>query len=462
MKKVNALAALSSVAVESTLVDAKRFSTAGVGERVGFIMSGDVEKDGVVMAIPEAQAVTSIDAEKQEVVGTIAGSGVSELVALTLWVLAERAKGAASAYAALLGTLPDRTNTPLLWSDEELGQLLFGSPVLAESMARKATLRSQWQAMHDEWFSKDPATFPASTYGYEPFANAFSVVLAHAIYLPSAGMFALLPVASLFGRTGNSNGSDVDYDEATGRVVVTAGRPYREGQELLLNDERPNGEVFMATGTVPENNNSDYLNFPAELIESDKYFVMKQQILESMGFETKQIFPVYLDRMPNQLYAYVRLSRVMDPALFAKVSFDQDVVLSQMNEYESLQVLMGDCRERLAAYIGTLEEDIKMSQRSELSVREKLAVRLRLTEKRILSKTMDAVRTKLAPVRGIPTKSGTFKDANSDLVEIFDALESIPAAPAALVNSFLSWAKGEQDPDWGKPRPKKDLPKRPW
>lgn len=30
-------------------------------------------------------------------------------------------------------------------------------------------------------------------------------------------------------------------------------------------------------------------------------------------------FPVFADRMPLQLLAYIRLSRVSDPALFAKV-----------------------------------------------------------------------------------------------------------------------------------------------
>lgn len=45
-----------------------------------------------------------------------------------------------------------------------------------------------------------------------------------------------------------------------------------------------------------------------------------------------------------------------------QVSFEQDVVLSQMNEYEVLQLLMGDCRERLAAYQMSLEEEIKHNQ----------------------------------------------------------------------------------------------------
>lgn len=70
----------------------------------------------------------------------------------------------------------------------------------------------------------------------------------------------------------------MDYDEASGCVRVTTGRPYREGQELQLADERPNGELLLATGTVPDSNMSDYLDFPAELLESDKYFIMKMQV----------------------------------------------------------------------------------------------------------------------------------------------------------------------------------------
>jgi histone-lysine N-methyltransferase SETD3 len=38
------------------------------------------------------------------------------------------------------------------------------------------------------------------------------------------------------------------------------------------------------------------------------------------------------------------------------------VVVTQMNEYEVLQLLMGDCRERLAAYKTSMEEEIKALQ----------------------------------------------------------------------------------------------------
>lgn len=57
-----------------------------------------------------------------------------------------------------------------------------------------------------------------------------SVVLAHAAYLPSAELFALLPLAGRLGRTGNENGCDLDYDADSGTVVLKAGRPYRCGR----------------------------------------------------------------------------------------------------------------------------------------------------------------------------------------------------------------------------------------
>eukprot|EP00983_Pelagomonas_calceolata_P110542 1159682-Pelagomonas_calceolata.AAC.5 len=92
-----------------------------MGDRVGFVVSGaDVPKDGVVMSVPESLAVTRIDAvpphplpthpfsshtEDHELVGGIAAQS-SELTALTLLLLAERAKGDSSPHSSLFASLP--------------------------------------------------------------------------------------------------------------------------------------------------------------------------------------------------------------------------------------------------------------------------------------------------------------------------------------------------------------------
>ena len=58
------------------------------------------------------------------------------------------------------------------------------------------------------------------------------------------------------------------------------------------------------------------------------------------------------------------------------------------------------------------------------------------------------LRRRLAPIRGIPTKSGGMRDPNADLAEIFDTIESIPKLPAQLLSGVMSWARGDQDPTW--------------
>lgn len=418
------------------------------------IAADDVQAKQAILTIPEDAAVTALDAQKHETVGEIAKE-CSELVALTLWLMAEKAKGESSPWHGLLQSLPDTVDTPILWTDSEVTELLAGSPVQAEARARRETLKTQWRTLAQEKLVGPD--FPPDVFNEANFLNSFCVLVASTTYLPSAELFALLPLVSLMGRTGNDNGCDVDFDASRGVVVVSSNRPYRAGQEVALNDPRPNGELLLATGMLQDNNASDFLMFNAELLAADKYFMMKEQILDQMNMSAKELFPVFKDRFPNQLLAYVRLSRIQDPALFAKVSFEKDIILSQMNEYEVLQLLMGDCRERLQGYTYTLEEELKVVQGGgALKPRELLAARLRFCEKQILSATMDALRKKLAPIRGIPTKTGKMQDPNSDIREVFELIESIPAAPAKLLGGFLSWARGEDDPDWGGKGGKKD------
>lgn len=57
---------------------------------------------------------------------------------------------------------------------------------------------------------------------------------------------------------------------------------------------------------------------------------MKQQLLESFGFAPQERFPVFADRFPIQLLSYLRLSRIQDPGLFAKVINNKESFLHLM------------------------------------------------------------------------------------------------------------------------------------
>jgi hypothetical protein len=118
----------SSKGMAPPLLEPKRFKAAArsAEERVGFIAARDTPAGAALLALPEAVAITAIDAEKHPLVGE-AAKDCGEMVALALWLLAERAAvaaGGASAYAPLLAALPQATDTPILWDDKERADLL--------------------------------------------------------------------------------------------------------------------------------------------------------------------------------------------------------------------------------------------------------------------------------------------------------------------------------------------------
>ncbi|CAL5229330.1 g12636 [Coccomyxa viridis] len=411
----------------------------------------DIKAGEAVVELPSDLSITAVDVAAHETVASLA-EGHGELTGLALWLLAERQKGEKSEWAPFLITLPDSVPSPVFWAAGQQEELLRGSPVLKEAKARATALQKEWSAIQEK-VSADPGKFDPGVYTSDRFRAALSVVLAYAVYLPSAKCFVLLPLLSQVQRSGDESAAVLDYDIQNERVTLTAEQPCRQGEAVTVFDGRPNTELILATGRVEEDSPSDYLTISVGLVQADRMYSTKQEILKAMGFEGVQEFPVYRERMPMQLLSYLRLARLTDSALLAKVTFDKDVILSPANEYEVLSLLLGECKTRLGSYAGTAEDDVKLLQQRDLSAEERLAARLRLAEKRVLQSTLDAVRRRLAPIRGVPTKSGKMTDPNADLLEIFDAFESVPKLPSKLFGGLMSWARGEQDPDWKKKTP---------
>lgn len=412
---------------------------------LGYVAAGKISVGNVLLEIPGHLAVTAADVDKDEILSTIAGER-SEIVGLALFLMQERRKETASTWAPLLAALPARIDTPVLWEDAHRNELLRGSPVLEESRSRKAALNAEWSDIVE----KHPAVIKELNFNRDGFLEAMSVVLSSAIYLPSAQCFALLPIASSMRRTGSAGGATIDYEPETGSVIVRATRPYEAGQEVRLFDGRPSGEVFLATGSIEPANPADCLVLSAGLVAADRLYSQKAAILEEFGFKNREEFPIFADRIATQHLAYLRFSRLTDAAQFPAVSFETDNIISPENEYEILQLLMGDLRERLQGYASQYEDDIKELQRKDISRRERAAAALRAAEKRVLRGTMDGVRRRLAPIRGIPTKDGSLTDPNADLNEVFEVLESLPSAPKKLFQGLAAWARGENDPEWKK------------
>ena len=208
-------------------------------------------------------------------------------------------------------------------------------------------------------------------------------------------------------------------------------------------------------GFVPESNSANSVEVTVGLLPGDRMFGLKQGVLRDVGLSPQQAFPLFLNRLPTQLLTYVRLARLQDAALLTKVAFERDDMLTPANEYEVLMLLMTECRERLAAYSGSLEDDQRLltdevgSCKTTYNGRqvvlqpwphvltaeggclqtvtgqERMAALLRTGEKGIWLATLAALRRRLAPIRGVPTKGGVMQDPNSDIKEMFATMEMV-------------------------------------
>merc|ERR1711920_1028007 len=103
---------------------------------------------------------------------------------------------------------------------------------------------------------------------------------------------------------------------------------------------------------------------------------------------------------------------------------------------------MAECRDRLSEFATSdIDEETRLINNANVaggpSRRELSAARLRRIEKKIILDTMNGVRNKLAPIRGIPTKAGTMEDPNADLLEIFEMIEDLPNAPRKFLDNLF-------------------------
>lgn len=53
----------------------------------------------------------------------------------------------------------------------------------------------------------------------------------------------------------------------------------RQGEQIAIYDGRPNTEMFLATGTLEEENLSDCLTVKANLVAADKLYMLKKQVI---------------------------------------------------------------------------------------------------------------------------------------------------------------------------------------
>ncbi|KAH7299686.1 hypothetical protein KP509_24G024400 [Ceratopteris richardii] len=402
---------------------------------VGCFTIKDLPPGEFAVRIPENFTVTCADVANHPVVSQLS-AGRPDLIGLALWLMHERSLGEKSLWYPYIKTFPSASLSPITWSKSEQETLLKGTSLEEVVKQRCLFLDEEFDNIMEISISKS-LDLPQGYFNKDAFRNAFSVILSRAIYLPSAKLYALVPIGDAVNLNGNCQES-FDYDWEAQSVVLRLYKKCKQGEEVFASYGKncPNFDLLMRYGFVDENNDDDFIEIEVGLVKSDPLRKLKSQILQAANFQDEQSFPLYNDRFPLQLLSYMRLARLQDPALLAKITFEKDVIVNEANEYEVLTLLLSDCRNRLSNFEQSSDENLQLLNK-DTSSRERVAAKLRVCQQKILNSTMTALRNRLSPIRGIPTKGGGMKERHSDIKEMFGVIEQVASAPQKFISDIM-------------------------
>jgi histone-lysine N-methyltransferase SETD3 len=127
----------------------------------------------------------------------------------------------------------------------------------------------------------------------------------------------------------------------------------------------------------------------------------KLEFLESVGRESMVDFPCYADRYPVELLEFLRLMQMTPEDMGGKPlkDFDYSRTISAANEASVLKSVIAAVKRQLNKYPNTEEEDAALIKDKVtfrlLSYNQRMAIRHRRNEKRLLKRTIAALENQI-------------------------------------------------------------------
>jgi len=394
----------------------------------GLLARRDINDGDELLRIPFKLCLTGRAARKA--LGSDAlPEGTNEYLAIAChliyekFVMAER-----SFWKAYLDVLPEvnEVNPTFTWKDEDLN-FLAGSPVIAATKSLQMKLRREYDALLGDsetgLIAKFPDRFPAEHFTYENWEWAFTMLFSRAIRLRSLKQgeaLAMVPYADLINHSPFSKAyidarQSGDWLFKTGdeEVILYADRGYRRMEQIYISyGPKSNAELLLLYGFAVERNPFNSVDVTVSIAPRTASFVKelndeniavdpladeKVAFLESVGRDNTVDFPCYADRYPVEMLEFLRLMQMTPDDTRGKplAEFDYSRTISSANEAAVLTSVINAVQRQLGKYPQSEEEDAAIIKDKSLfrllSYNQRMAVRHRRNEKRLLKRTIAAL-----------------------------------------------------------------------
>ncbi|KAL3811990.1 hypothetical protein ACHAXA_009608 [Cyclostephanos tholiformis] len=336
--------------------------------------------------------------------------GINEYLAMACQLIREKyVLGERSFYAPYVGVLPEveEVNPTFTWPDADL-DFLRGSPIVAATRSLRMKLRRE---------------FPPEHYTYDNWVWAFTMLFSRAIRLRNLRVgerLALVPYADLINHSAFSQAfidaresGDWLFKDGEEEVILYADRGYRQMEQVYISyGQKSNAELLLLYGFALERNPYNSVDVTVSIsprtaavvaanegsgIEEDPLARQKLDFLASVGRGQMVDFPCYADRYPVEMLEYLRLMMMTPEDTRGKplMDFDYSRTISSANEAAVLQSVVSAVRYQLSLFPQTEEDDAAIIKDKAtfrlLSYNQRMAVRHRRNEKRLLKRTLAAL-----------------------------------------------------------------------
>ncbi|CAB9525785.1 Ribulose-1,5 bisphosphate carboxylase/oxygenase large subunit N-methyltransferase [Seminavis robusta] len=406
----------------------------------GLLARKDINDGDELLRVPINLCLTKASARKA--LGKDAlPEDINEYLAVACQLIHERTSEN-SFWKPYLGVLPevDEVNPTFTWSDEDLN-FLNGSPVVAATKSLQMKLEREYQALfegEEGLFAKFPDRFPKERFTYDNWLWAFTNLFSRAIRLRSLKQgetLAMVPYADLINHSPFSQAyidarENGDWLFKTGdeEVILFADRGYRRMEQIYISyGPKSNAELLLLYGFAVERNPFNSVDVTVSIAPRTASFVKelndanipvdplaeeKVEFLSSVGRDKTVDFPCYADRYPVEMLEFLRLMQMTPDDTRGKplADFDYSRTISTANEAAVLTSVIDAVKRQLSKYPNTEDQDAAMIKDKSLfrllSYNQRMAVRHRRNEKRLLKRTIAALEKQIL-VQGLDTEELT-------------------------------------------------------
>lgn len=415
------------------------------------------------MTIPLDLCLTR--AVAQEVVGKdVIPDYIDEYIAIAILLMSEKLKGTASRWKPYIDILPDvgEVYPSFLWAEEEL-EMLKGSPCYSASKSLRKKLEKEYSTTMSDVLSRHANKLPLQKFTIDIFMWAFVMLFSRAARLTSKSSgeeLALVPYADLMNHNPYSNTyidaerSGLPFLSKTENVALYTDRAYKQFEQVFINyGEKSNADLLLLYGFSLDRNPFNAVDVTIGLSREDPMYGQKKAYLDKAGRGVSSVrFPLQGNRYPSELVDFLRLLLVEpeDIGMQSVENVDFNEPISPSLERRVLLALEDICKGYLSAYPTTLTEDealmVDKGMFSALTRQQRMAVRLRASEKRILMRTIQAVQEEYAK---LPSVVSTVGDKIVAAGRSFDTYDARPTV--ATAKSMNDWVELRDKKEEGGP-----------